>query len=281
MVPRVRTRVALLIAGVLMGACADGPPRLAGDNEPKPLTTDRLRAITRACGLGTWPALVPFNRVVGTEFQRWALHAFPGHPLPENFQNLRTPGREQLTRLRPGGAVHHVRPDAVGPAVTVVWERLLSVPRPSMVPAPGSVFVEVKAVKGFLTPSYDDYQVAGLIEAAATSPAALMADPERPIPAIIFITTGDTLISPLVMSDATARRVAIWHAVVFELPGSATDRPHFGLGPVVPRNPEVYGEARPQPLPPGPTDVPFPLPRNPVRSLPGLDVGDPDPPEVD
>jgi hypothetical protein len=224
---------------------------------------------------------MPFNRVVGGEFQRWALQAFPGSPLAENFQNLRTPGREQLTRARLGGAVRHVRPDAVGPAVTVVWERLLGVPvRPRLVPAPSSVFVEVKAVKGFLAPSANGYQVAGLIEAAATSPAARMTGPDRPVPAVVFLTTGDTILSPLVMSDATERGVAIWQAVVFELPGSTTAQPRLGLGPIVPRNPSVYGDAWPQPLPPGPLNVPFPLPRGPVPPPPVLDTEDPDPPEV-
>src|SRR5262245_11962086 len=106
MAPRLSIWAALLAAGALLVSCVDGPERVA-DNEPSLLTTDRLRAIARDCGIGTWPMPMPFNRVVGSEFQRWALQAFPGGPLAENFQNLRTPGREQLTLARRGGPVLH------------------------------------------------------------------------------------------------------------------------------------------------------------------------------
>jgi len=248
--------------------------------EPRTLSTDRLRVIARACGVGIGPSPMPFNQEVGTEFQLWALRAFPGGPLPENFQIYFSQAREQLTRLRPRGPIHGVRPDAVGEAATVVWERLLGLPRPRMVPAPDSVFIEVKAVKGSLAPSHSAYQVSGLIDVAANSPAARMTGIERPIPAVVFVTTGDTIISPMVMEEATRRRVAIWQTVAFELPGSTDIRPHLGLGQVVPRNPEVYGASWPQPLLPGPTEVPFPFRRGPPRALPGLLGGDPDPPEV-
>lgn len=309
MVPRVRAWVGLLAAGALIGACAGTPASRStapgeasartwivhtryaadettstgspsADGEPTLLTTDRLRVIAHACGVGNGPMPMPLNQEVGTEFQQWALQAFPGGLLPENYQNYLSQAREQLTRPRPRGPIRSVRPDAVGQAVTVVWEQLLGQPRPRTVPASNSVFVEVKAVKGGLTLSHSAYQITGLIDVAANSPAARMIGGERPIPALVFVTTGDTIISPMVIEEARRRRVAIWHTVAFELVGSTTARPRLGLGPVVPRNPDVYDPAWPQPLPQGPTDVPFPVRRKPPRAPPVLLAEDPDPPET-
>lgn len=277
----------------LLGACAgDGGPTSSAwadlthywlddsspENGPKLLHTGRLREVARSCGVGTGPSPLPFNREVGSEFQRWALRAFPGGPLRENFQNLPSATRRAATRLRPGGPVRSVRPDAVGDAVSVVWERLLGIPRPrATTPAPGSVLVEVKAVRGFLMLHSNWHQITGFIDVAANSPAGRMVGSERPTPAIVFITTGDTQISPEVLNEASRLHVAVWQTVVFELPGSVTANPRFGLGPVVPLNPVVYGGSFPQPLPPGPTNVPFPV-RGSGR--PQLLDGDPDPPEV-
>jgi hypothetical protein len=222
---------------------------------------------------------MPFNQEVGNEFQEWALRAFPGGPLPENFQNLSSELRRQSTLTRPGGPVLAVRPDAVGSAVTVVWERLLGFPRPRTVSAPDSVFVEVKAVKGNITLSHNYHQIAGLIDLAANSPAGRIGAPEQPAPAVVFITTGDTVISPITVEEASRLGVALWQTVAFELSRSTTVNPRFGLGPVVPLNPSIYRPSWPEPLPPGPTDVPFPLQRGRLSS-PTLVVDDPDPPEV-
>jgi hypothetical protein len=287
---RSRVWVGVVAVALLCGCASDGPVSRgwdglkhyilddgSSDDGAKLLTTDRLRVIARARGVGIGPSPFPFNRQVGNAFQEWALLAFPGGPLAENYQNIPSPRRERATRLRPEGPVFAVRPDAVGPAVTMVWERLLDVPRPRSVLAPRSVFVEVKAVKGPLLLSHSSYQITGLIDVAATAPAALMADAERPTPAVIFVTTGDTTIAPEVVLEATERRVAIWQTVAFELPGSTDINPRMGLGPVVPRNPEVYGTMWPELIPPGPPNVPFAGPRG---ALVPLVPGDPDPPEV-
>jgi hypothetical protein len=180
-----------------------------------------------------------FNGNVGRAFQRWALAAFPGRSLPENTQTLRSELRERLTRLRVGGPILGVRPDAIGGAVTLAWAGFPAMTvAPREVHARGSVFVEVKAIRGALTMSHSVHQISGLIDVAANSIAARMMDLDRPTPAVIFITTQDTSISPSLLTEATGRGVAIWQAVVFELRGSTTNQPRFGVGPVVPRNPE-------------------------------------------
>jgi hypothetical protein len=254
------------------GGLGDGSP----DDGATPLTNARLREVARARGFGAATGPV-FNGNVGRAFQRWALAAFPGRSLPENTQTLRSELRERLTRLRVGGPLLGVRPDAIGGAVTLAWAGFpATAAAPREVHAGGSVFVEVKAIKGALTVSHSAHQLSGLIDVAANSVAARLADPQRPTPAVIFITTSDTSISPSLLTEARERGVAIWQAVVFELRGSTVNQPRFGIGPVVPRNPEVYGQSWPQPLPPGPTDVPFPLREPPALPAPG----DPDPPEV-
>jgi hypothetical protein len=171
-----------------------------------------------------------------------------------------------------------VRPDAVGGAVTIVWGQLIGAYGvPQAVNVADSVFVEVKAIRGALTLSHSSHQITGFIDIAANSPAALMPGPERPTPAIVFMTAGSTVIASTVLEAATQQRVAIWQTLVFELSGSTTANPRFGFGPVVPLNPEVYGPSWPQPIPPGPTNIPFPLPPA-FRPPPAFD--DPDPPEV-
>jgi RHS repeat-associated protein len=242
---------------------------------PTPLTTSRLRAIAQAQGIGTGLTGIQLNRAVGRAFQDWALRAFPAVPtLQENFRLFRSPAREVATQGRKDGPILNVMPDAVRAATTVVWGTLLGIPRPERtVTQPDSVFVEVKAVNGAITLSHSSHQITGLIDVAANSPAGRAGGPDQPTPAIIFITTGDTTISPTVLAEATRRGVAVWQTVAFELPGSTTAKPSLGLGPVVPLNVTVYGPTVPQPLPPGPTTIPL----VPVGTM---NPANPDPTEV-
>lgn len=278
------------VAVALVGACASenavglspweevkryvrdaGPP----PRWPRPLTNDRLREIARARGFGS-PSAPLFNGNVGRAFQRWALAAFPGRPLLENTRNVPSGYRRAATRLRQGGPVLAVRPDAMGGAVTVVWEQLLDVPLPRTEFLPDCVLIEIKAVRGPLTMFHSSHQIGGLIDAAASATMARVGGVERPTPAVVFITTLDTSVAPDVLEEANQRGVAIWQGLAFELLESTTAEPKLGIGQVVPLNWEIYSPSFPQPLAPGPTDVPFPL-----RGVQPPPVPfDPDPPEV-
>ena len=95
-----------------------------------------------------------------------------------------------------------------------------------------------------------------------------------PPPKIILITTGDTIIGPDVLAEATAQRVAIWQGVILEDRASSPTAPQLGIGPIVPLNRNVYpGGVLP--------DIPAVTSGSLAPPMGTSSPYDPDPPEVE
>jgi RHS repeat-associated protein len=197
-----------------------------------PLTTYRLRAIATAAGIGAGLTGVQFNRAVGRAFQEFANNALG---LTENFTPFPSPARAAAT----GGSPAAVIPDAVRDITKIEIDYKWGfIPQYSSTTFPNSSFFEVKAVAGVLSLSYSNSQIRGLIDVAARSPASGDTGPDRVLPTITFITTGNTVIGPDVLAEATRRGVAIWQVIAYETPGSGGSQ--VGFTPALPLNPQVF-----------------------------------------
>jgi hypothetical protein len=150
---------------------------------------------------------------------------------------------------------------------------------------PNSVIYEVKAVTGNLTPGTSQNQILGLLDVATTFPS-VPAGPHAP-PAVIFITTSNTTVSPAVVAQAITWGVAVWQQNVQYNANSATlSDPYLRIGPSTCLTPSLYPtgallqlawlDPQVSPWPQNPlTWVTVPEQQSIVVS------GDPDPPEVD
>jgi hypothetical protein len=227
-----------------------------------PLTTVQLRAIARSQGIGAGLSGVQFNRAVGRAFQEFALRAFG---FTENFTLFPSPARAAAT----GGLPASVIPDSVQPVTALKWWFIF----PQVTVYPNSGFIEVKAVAGVINLSYSNHQIRGLIDVAARSPAGQAQGPPAVLGRLIFITTGDTIIGPDVLAEATRRGVAVWQSIALVQPGSSGGST-ISFSPLIPLNPAVYG----------PKGVPVPIPGPPGGTLGPANSGgppnNPDPTEV-
>lgn len=243
-------------------ASAPGSP---ATTTPMPLTTARLRAIATAQGVGAGLIGIAFNRAVGVRFEHWVLSSLG--LLPRNTSLYPSPARAAVT----GGLPRAVIPEQVRPINVVRWAFFTK-------PYPGSSFYEVKAVNGIVGLSHSRYQILGLIDVAALSPAGMSpGKPKGLRPIVTFVTTGDTVIGPDVLAEATRRGVAVWQAIVLEAPSMLAMNSVLSIGPFVPLNPAVYTPVVP------PASVPKPHMPGTLTSPLGLPVtvpADPDPPEV-
>jgi len=121
-----------------------------------PLTKARLDQIATSQG-------IPLSRV-GVEFEEFALTTIkPGNPIPPN-RGVNSFFPSPLRQARTG--IANVQPDGVVPLVVTVIPFLD--PQTYL----RSVFYESKAVKGtLLPPSYENYQILGLLDVLGRSPA--------------------------------------------------------------------------------------------------------------
>jgi hypothetical protein len=83
---------------------------------------------------------------------------------------------------------------------------------------PESTFIEVKAVKGKITLSYGRHQIEGMLDVLSRSQAGTSSGSDRAYPALYFVITGDTIISPDVVLEATRRDVLVWLSFVTVYP---------------------------------------------------------------
>jgi hypothetical protein len=104
---------------------------------------------------------------------------------------------------------------------------------------PLSAFVEVKAVNGTLTPGTSQYQILGLLDGVNTWPT-VPAGMHAP-PAVFFITTANTIVSPDVVDQGTTWVVGVWQQIVKYNANSANmTNPDLSLGDPQCLNPSVY-----------------------------------------
>jgi hypothetical protein len=148
-----------------------------------------------------------------------------------------------------------------------------------------SVFFEVKAVTGALTLGTSQYQILGLLnvaQIAATKAAAKGPVQMRPPPVVFFTTTGNTTVSPGVMTQAIAWGVGVWQQrVLYDANSANPNNPNLALGDNVCLNPNLYVGWVATWIAPGP------FPSNPLtwptdqEQASVVVPGDPDPAEVD
>jgi hypothetical protein len=120
-------------------------------------------------------------------------------------------------------------------------------------------------------PSYSYYQIIGMIDIAVTSTDLGI---NRNFGTVLLITTGDTVISGALKTEATLGRVVLCQAIVMEIPGNTAAQSLFFIMPSTLQNPEVIAQIGAQsfqciPLPN------VPIPWQPVQGVP--DPTDPDP----
>lgn len=78
-----------------------------------------------------------------------------------------------------------------------------------------------KAVKGtLLPPSYEKYQILGLLDALGRRPARAAGEN----PAIVFMTTSDVhKISKKTITEANSRDIGVWHSIGCEVTPLSSD----------------------------------------------------------
>jgi hypothetical protein len=234
-----------------------------------PLTTTRLRAICTAQGIGAGKSGIQFSQDCGLRFQDWVQWMLQ---VQQNTTPIGSPERK-AANSKNGGLPAAVIPDYVTDLKVVIDGS-------GAFTFPMSFFGEVKAVAGYLPPSYSQYQILGLVDVARLSAAGASTLPNHPPPELVFTTTGNTKMSVLTLGLANSWGVAIWQQIVYEDPVTPDDpNPDLCIDRAIPQNEGVY--------PPGVTVGTHRV--NPtctkLKSAPPnwatLIPGDPDPPMVD
>jgi len=200
-ITKLTTRIVMLVLTLITWTTADAQAQT-------PLTTRELRRI-----MGNPKGLVgiQYNREVGVTFQRFVLANLPGPKLTyANTKSFASPVRDGRTNLR----FKSVIPDGVAGATLGSRSPLGAV----ISTYPESTFIEVKAVKGKLTRSYGQYQIEGMIDALSRSQAGTSSGSNRAYPNLYFVMTGDTIVGPDVIAEATRRDVVVWISFVTVFP---------------------------------------------------------------
>lgn len=85
-----------------------------------------------------------------------------------------------------------------------------------------------------MPPSYENYQILGLLDALDSSPAHAAGEN----PAILFLTTSDVRkISKKTLAEANRRDIGVWHSIGCEVTPLSGD---LQMGEFALRNPSVY-----------------------------------------
>ncbi|WP_222984566.1 RHS repeat-associated core domain-containing protein [Flagellimonas meishanensis] len=219
-----------------MEADAAANPISVGTVEPgegdfiTPFTTHMLFAQAAAAG-------VTSKQEAGLAFERAALDFFL------LFSNQNKTFESKRRKALTGGKFGAVKPDAVTSTkvVTLFGTTVL----------PNSFFHEVKAVSGTISlkSGSSDYQVLGLIDAAANSTPG--GKQGRAI--VNFYTTANTIIDPSVVAYATRLNVTVRQSIAFQMSnGNLYFSPAVTLSPNIPRQ-KVHAPIGM----PGPSSVPL------------------------
>jgi hypothetical protein len=177
---------------------------------------ERLVQLAQAGGIGVTGAPVTRNREIGLAFQRTVLGSLN---LPQNTNRYPAPRR--------GGPYSSVIPDGVVVAGRINLRGGLSLNlEGAFVEVADECldFLEVKARSCQLTLSSGRRQMAGFIDALAQrwprSRSFVGSQPPRP--ALLLVTTSDTLVTEDVLFEAGRYGVAIFQAVAWEARGFIT-----------------------------------------------------------
>jgi hypothetical protein len=236
----------------------------------RPLTTTMLRTIAAANGIGAGETGITQSRTIGLAFENWVLTSMG--QIPRNTTSFMSPERKAQNAGN-GGLPASVIPEFVG-GLGLWWSDY------GLVGFPESMFFEVKAVTGVMTQSTNRYQLVGLIDVAAMSPAGSSTMPSHPPPAVVFTTTANTGVGADVLAYATQRGVAIWQEIVeYDAASANPQNPDLYIELALPLNLNVYGTASVAPMPPLWPHSPLTSPTTPASKL--IVPGDPDPVEVD
>lgn len=176
----------------------------AGSGGRTLLTTTELR---RIYGNPKGLTGIRYNQDVGLMFQRLVLSHMPGPKI--NFANTkRFPSkvRDALTNSRYSSVI----PDGVAGASIGSKSPLGAL----ISTYPESTFIEVKAVKGKITRRYGQHQIDGMLDVLSRSQAARSTGEDRAFPNMYFVTTGDTIIAPDVVQEATRLNILLWLSFV-------------------------------------------------------------------
>jgi hypothetical protein len=234
----------------------------------QPLTTSILRQIAGQNNIGAGLTGVQQSQKIGLAFEAWVLTTIGVIPAPpgKNKTSFMSMERQNNT----GGLPASVIPEFVGDQTYMVAGMSATFDK--------SVFYEVKAVTGALTPGTSNWQIVGLLDVARS----VQPVPAGQHPAVFFITTGNTTVSSGVLTQATMPmwNVAVWQQqVLYDANGGSN--PNLTLGPPACLTPGLCASAAPVAVPtnPGPPVSPLTSPTTPPSTL--LVPGDPDAPEVD
>jgi hypothetical protein len=170
------------------------------------LTTGKLKWIAmqnNINGCATQTGITQ-NRSIGLAFETWVLKTMG--QLAKRWRML-IPSQER--KAKNNGLPASVIPEYVDEQVKVTLSAPLSVTWDYF---PNSLFYEVKAVTGNITPATRQWQILGLLDAAATFPT-VPAGQHAP-PAVVFTTTSNTIITPSVATEAIKLGVGVWQQVV-------------------------------------------------------------------
>lgn len=169
-----------------------------------PLTTRELRRI-----IGNPKGLVgiQYNQQVGVTFQKFVLAHMPGPKM--TYANTK-PFASTLRARSTSNRFLSVIPDGVAGASIGNKDPFGG----TISTYPESTFIEVKAVKGKITRSYGQYQIAGMLDVLSQSQAAKSSGLDRAYPNLYFVMTGDTSIGQDVIQDAIRLQVLLWISYV-------------------------------------------------------------------
>ena len=168
------------------------------------LTTRELR---RLYGNPKGNVGILYNRDVGLMFQGLVLMHMPGPRM--QFANTK-PFASKVREKQTNGRKLSVIPDGVAGASIGSQSPLGAL----ISTYPESTFIEVKAVKGIITLKYGQYQIEGMLDVLSQSQAARSTGDDRAFPNMYFVTTGDTIIGPDVIAEATKLNILLWHSYV-------------------------------------------------------------------
>ena len=222
------------------------------------LTKPRLRGMARQAGIQGDP---------WEEFEYWALRSIDKSiaanvirenemgPITPTIFNGNPPRRRFFSEDRAiatDGRFQNVAPDGYGP---LKMNRAAGPIIPGLIREfENSVFYEAKSLTNTtLTLSYPfsptaeepdvegRFQIAGLVDAVAKSPAGVAGLPlgiAPPIPYLFFLTTFDTRISPEIVSEASIREVALVHSYSCEVIGFGPN--NFQMSEPLILNPDLF-----------------------------------------
>ena len=246
----------------------------------QPLTTTKLRWIANANNINGCAGQtgITQSRTIGVAFETWVLKTMG--QLPRWTTPIPSAARKAANKNN-GGLPASVIPEFVDNQVGVT----LGFMSMKTVYFDQSVFFEVKAVTGALTPGTSNWQILGLLDVAqdaATKAAAQAPTQMLPPPAVYFTTTANTTVSPGVVAQGTKWKVGVWQRkALYDANSANPNDPDLSLGDQVCLNPNLYAGWVASWIAPGP------FPSNPLTWPTDQDQasvvvqGDPDPAEVD